>query len=267
MPEVMPLNSVIGAEVHGIDCSRPLTDEDVAFLREAATEHAVVFLRNQHVTPQQLKDAAGRFGSFDRPPFLSDVGDGLEDVGVVDLTPRPGAWRANYWHQDGTWLATPPQYIMLMAIQIPPKGGDTLWCSLADVYEQLSAPLRRALDGLSAVHAFPDDFVFPHDNERSWEVARTLTATHPVVLTHPDSKRSGLFVNRLFTMRILEVSSLESRHLLDLIFEQVSLPEHQVRWTWRPGDIAMWDNLAALHYAALDYSERRVMHRVAILTS
>lgn len=146
---------------------------------------------------------------------------------------------------------------VLCAQQVPAIGGDTLWASLTDAYDSLSAPLRAMLDPLSA----------QHDAKRAFPAGRggeLDPVVHPVVRVNPDSGRRGLFVNPVFTSHILGVADAESDALLALLYAHTTTPERTVRWTWSVGDVAIWDNRSTVHYACADYTERRIMHRVTI---
>ena len=161
---------------------------------------------------------------------------------------------------------------LLAAKRIPPMGGDTLWASTGAAYRSLSAPLQRLLDGLTATHdvvkSFPADRWGQGEARAAYDAARAKhpPVTHPVVRTHPVTGERGLFVNWGFTTRINELSAPESDALLALLFAHVPRPEHVVRWRWREGDVAFFDNRLTQHYACADYlPERRVMHRATIL--
>jgi taurine dioxygenase len=177
------------------------------------------------------------------------------------------------WHTDVTFTQTPPLAGILAAKQLPSQGGDTLWSSNSRVYEALSAPLKKMLEGLTAEHSvvksFPagrwgNDPSFKERYDRA--VAKHPPVIHPVVRTHPVSGRRGLFVNEGFTTRILELKAAESDALLAMLFAQAGKPEFTLRWHWRVNDIAFWDNRITQHYAVADYlPERRVMHRATVI--
>lgn len=162
---------------------------------------------------------------------------------------------------------------MLSAKQLPAYGGDTLWASGIAAYEALSAPLQQLLAGLTATHDFTKSFPLerfgttPEDLAR-WETARRNNPplSHPVIRTHPVSKRKALFVNEGFTTRINELSEAESEAILKLLFAHATRPEFTIRWRWQENDVAFWDNRVTQHYAVDDYRPaRRVMHRATIL--
>ncbi|HLZ96688.1 MAG TPA: TauD/TfdA family dioxygenase, partial [Steroidobacteraceae bacterium] len=176
------------------------------------------------------------------------------------------------WHTDVTFSRTPPLAGLLAAKRIPSVGGDTLWSDSAAAYEALSEPMRRLLDGLTARHSvaksFPperwqNDPAFKERYERA--VAKHPPVDHPVVRTHPVSKRKGLFVNQGFTTHINELKPRESESLLEFLYAHVAQQEFTIRWRWKVDDVAFWDNRNTQHYAVADYlPERRTMHRATV---
>jgi taurine dioxygenase len=175
------------------------------------------------------------------------------------------------WHTDVTFIETPPFGAVLTPHTLPSSGGDTLWGSNVAAYEALSAPIRGLLDGLTAEHSFETGFPRRRwgvgARKEKWEkaVAANPPVVHPVIRTIEDGRR-GLFVNSGFTARILELKEAESDALLAFLFTHLAKPEFTVRWRWKLGDVALWDNRLSTHYATLDYlPETRVMHHAAIL--
>jgi len=175
------------------------------------------------------------------------------------------------WHTDVTFIETPPFGAALTPKLLPPNGGDTLWSSTVAAYNALSEPIRRLVDGLTAEHDFQHGFR-RHlwgvgDRREAWEraVAANPPVVHPVVRTLDDGRR-GLFVNEGFTSRIIGLTQKESDVLLGFLFAHISKPEFTVRWRWKLGDVAFWDNRLSTHYATLDYlPHSRTMARAAIL--
>jgi len=157
-------------------------------------------------------------------------------------------------------------------VQVPERGGDTLWADLADAYRTLSAPLRTLVDPMVAVHDAGATFDRFRDDDPTGEHAARLRqlepVRHPVVRIHPETGERVLFVNPTFTRRIEALAAAESATLLELLYAHSIEPERTVRWRWRAGDVAIWDNRATAHYAVADYgTARRVMHRVTIAQS
>ncbi len=189
------------------------------------------------------------------------------DTDLVDLQDNA------IWHTDVTFTQTPPMGSVLVARVLPPQGGDTLWSSNMSAFEALSPAMQAFLTPLTATHdisqSFPGErFAMTAEAQARLETAKRNNppVTHPVVRTHPVSGRRGLFVNEGFTTHINELTAAESRALLPLLFAHSSKPEFVVRWRWRDGDVAFWDNRLTQHYAADDYRPaRRVMNRATII--
>jgi len=265
-----PLTPVIGALVAGVDLARPLDDADVAALTELLHRHLVLFFEGQALTPARQRDVAAHFGKLHIHPIYPHVAE-VPEIIVLD-THADNLPDNDNWHTDVTFIETPPLGAILSAQRLPPTGGDTLWASGIAAFEALSAPWRKFLEGLDAEHDFVKSFPLERysgagERERWFEAqAKHPPVTHPVIRTHPVTGRRALFVNEGFTTRILGLNPRESEATLRFLFEHVSRPEFTLRWRWRQGDVAFWDNRVTQHYATADYlPARRVMHRATIL--
>jgi len=268
--EVTPVARALGAVVRGIDISKELAAGELEHLRELLVQHQVLFFRDQPLTPQEQTRFAAHFGTLHVHPIYPVLPE-LPEIMLIDT--HPGFLPDNdNWHTDVTFSQTPPLAGILAAKRIPSAGGDTLWSSMSAAYESLSEPMKRLLDGLTAQHwvakSFPagrwgSDPAFKERYERA--VAKHPPVNHPVVRTHPVSKRKGLFVNEGFTTHINELSPAESHAVLAFLYGHVARPELTVRWNWRVNDVAFWDNRVTQHYAIADYlPERRTMHRATV---
>lgn len=267
---IAPISPAIGARVTGIDLTRPLTDGAFAALERALVTHHVLFFENQPLTPHQQRDFAARFGDLHIHPVYPNVPERPE-IMVLD-TGSHNPTDNDVWHTDVTFIETPPAIVALSGKIIPPQGGDTVWASNVAAYEALSAPIRRLLEPLQAVHDFTKAFpewrhTGPAIHER-WREARDKhpPVAHPVIRTHPVSGAKALFVSENFTTRILGLTEKESASILGFLFDHIARPEFTVRWQWKPDDLAIWDNRSTQHYAVNDYlPHRRVMHRATVL--
>ncbi|KAF6687916.1 taurine dioxygenase [Pseudomonas sp. EKM23D] len=268
---VSPLSTALGAQISGVDITRPLSPDQRDAIEQALLTHSVLFFRDQPITPQQQARFAANFGDLHIHPIYPNVPEQPEvlvlDTAVTDV--RDNA----VWHTDVTFLPTPALGAVLSAKLLPAYGGDTLWASGIAAYEALSAPMKRLLDGLTATHDFIKSFPlerFGNSAEalQRWEAARQKNPplSHPVVRTHPVSGRKSLFVSEGFTTRINELEAAESEVILKLLFAHATRPEFTLRWRWQAHDVAFWDNRVTQHYAVDDYRpQRRVMHRATIL--
>jgi alpha-ketoglutarate-dependent taurine dioxygenase len=273
----VPLTGTLGAEVSGVDLHQRLDDATIAEIRAALLRHRVLFFRDQLLSPQELVAFGERFGPLTPAHPVVPSLDGHPEVLAVDSTQVPARVRARdraagdaKWHTDVTFSETPPLGSLLNAHTIPPRGGDTLWSDLVDAYDSLSAPLRALLTELEAVHDGRQVFgYFARDESGSGareRLQQLKPVRHPVVRVHPETFELGLFVNPTFTSHIAGLSPRESAALLELLYDQIAHPERTVRWRWRVGDLAFWDNRATAHYATLDYGDApRRLHRITLV--
>lgn len=268
---IQPLGPAIGALVSGIRLADPLADTQRDALLAALLQHHVLFFENQPITPLQQRDLAARFGPLHIHPIYPHVPE-VPEIIVLDTSDNNPPDNDN-WHTDVTFLRTPALGALLSAKHLPASGGDTLWSSGIAAYDALSRPMQQMLCGLSASHDILKSFGAQRFARTPEEEARWLKAqkdhppvTHPVIRTHPASGRRGIFVNEGFTTRILELSATESDAVLRLLFQHIAKPEFTVRWRWKEGDFAFWDNRLTQHYATADYlPQRRIMNRATIL--
>ena len=267
---VRPLTGYIGAQVSDIDLAN-LTESDLTTIKDAFLKHIVVFFRDQTLSPESLLNLAKQFGAIESPhPALKTLPD-QPDVFLVETRDGKGVGRYNSsWHTDVSFDATPPAASIIQAVTVPEVGGDTLFASMYAAYNNLSQRIRDMIEGLEALHdgvaRFRSQMFEPDAEERLLELQKKYPgAVHPVVRRHPETGRKALYVNRSFTTRIVGMSDVESRNVLNLLFDQAEQSTYQVRWSWQPGDVGIWDNRCATHYAAWDYGDsHRVMHRVTV---
>lgn len=282
--DVRPLAAKIGAEIQGVDLSRPLGPATVDAIRSALRRWRVVFFRDQHLDHAAQIAFGRQFGELtyahphdDHPP------EGHPEIYTVD----PRRFEAQYdpdqvrnlrrrysytngWHTDVTPAVNPPAGSILRADVVPEYGGDTTFTNLVAAYEGLSAPVRRLVEGLRAEHLYQP--VFPGGNSLYGDRIETnrLVAHHPVVRVHPETGEKVLFVNPVFTRHIVGLTPPESRAILDLLFEQISRPAYTVRFRWAPGSVAFWDNRATAHLGPQDLYDaddgvERVLHRITLI--
>jgi taurine dioxygenase len=262
---VKPLSGAIGAEIHGIDLRSPVPDETVARIRRIWLEHSVIFFRDQDLPPKDFAAFARRFGEVVDYPFLKGLDESPEVIEVAKLEHE----RVNFgglWHTDTAYLEKPPMGTMLVAREVPPYGGDTLFASSYAAYDALSDGMKRLLDPLRAVNSSAKaEKTRTREDRKAGEGRKVLEAEHPVVRTHPETGRKALYVNFGHTLRFAGMSEEESAGLLAYLFEHQSRPEFTCRFRWEPGSIALWDNRCALHNPINDYhGHRRIMHRVTL---
>jgi taurine dioxygenase len=268
--EIRPVTPAIGAEIFGVDLSKPLDDGTFETLHSALLEHLVIFFRDQEMTPDQQVAFAERFGPIEEPHPVFDKLEENPKVTVLETQGDIGIFN-DTWHTDVTFKPRPAMGTILLGRDIPPCGGDTLFASLYAAYDALSDSMKEFLKGLTATH----DFLYAFGNtvmrksgaERYVELKKQYpSVSHPVIRTHPETGRPMLFVNETFTVKINELNDNEGSALLKMLTDHVKLPEFQTRFRWQQNSLAFWDNRCTQHYAARDYQpHHRLMHRITLL--
>ncbi len=266
---IQPLAGAVGAVVTGIDLTRPQSDAHISELRRIWLEHGVLFFRNQPLPPAQFQAFAERFGEVVEYPFVAGIEGHPLIIPVLKL-PHEKHNFGGIWHTDTAYLDTPPMATMLIAREVPPFGGDTLFASGAAAFEALSPAMQALLLPLKGVNTSAKADVTKTREDRikdapTAQSKKELVAEHPVVRTHPETGRKSLYVNFGHTARFAGMSEEESRPLLEFLFAHQSKPEFTCRFSWQSGDIAFWDNRCVLHNPVNDYhGYKRLMHRVTL---
>lgn len=264
-----PVSPTIGAVVEGISLAEEIDEELFEEIDRALLEWKVLFFKNQSITASEQQAFAANWGELELHPFfVSTVAVEAELPEVVRLEKdetKPGF--ENIWHSDVSWREVPSLGSILRAVEVPEVGGDTLWCDMAAAYDHLKDDLKDRIENLVAVHDWVQTFGAVMDPaERDALRPDFPPVEHPVVRVHPQTGRKMLYVNRIFTQRIVGMSEAESAELLEHLFVQANIPEYQCRLRWEAGDVAFWDNRSTQHYANSDYyPARRVMERITII--
>ena len=253
--EVLPTSGALGAELLGIDLSEPLDAEDASNIRHTLNEHGVVFFRDQRLSPEQHIAFAESMGRINVNRFFKTV-PGYPQIAEVRKEPAQTTNIGGGWHTDHSYDQIPALGSILLAREVPPRGGDTMFASMAQAYDALSDGLKRTLKGMRAVHTSRHVFgvkaldANPERRDRFVNAeSATQDAVHPVVIRHPDTGRPTLYVNSNFTTHFEGWTERESKSLLDFLYAHASRPEFQTRFRWEEGSIAFWDNRATWHYA------------------
>lgn len=257
---IQPLSAHIGAEIHGVDLTRPLSAAQIADIRAALLKWRVVFFREQFLNHEQHVAFSAQFGELTvgHPVFghvdghpqiysISKFRKATRFEGQSLLRPWTG------WHTDVTAAVNPPFASILRGVTIPPYGGDTQWTNLVIAYDKLSEPVRRFVDGLRGVHRFaPPAGATGTSAFASAVEQHVLVSEHPLVRVHPETGERALYVSPGFLKHIVGVTPRESQALLELLWEHVTRPEFTVRFKWEAGSIAFWDNRTTAHLAPTD---------------
>jgi taurine dioxygenase len=283
--DVRPAAGHIGAEVVGVDLARPLDPGTVEAIRSALHRWKVLFFRGQHLDHAAHVAFARRFGTLVPPqsrgtaspadfPYIETTADRRELAGRfgqerADWLDRRRHTALRGWHSDLTARIDPPAATILRAEDVPPYGGDTTWSNLAAAYAGLSETLRRFADGLWTEHRHGVGYLPLAGSDPYLQKLQDhpVVSVHPLVRVHPETGERLLFVNGYYIERIVGVSRIESRPLMELFMEQATRPEYTVRFRWEPGSVAFWDNRATIHLAPSDSEHLdapRIMHRVLL---
>lgn len=248
-----PVSPHVGAEITGIDVTRPLTNRQVDELHEALGEFGVLFFRDQRFDHDSQKRFGRYFGELDIHPNTPGP-EGHPEILPIHADANSKMIAGEKWHSDVSCRQEPPLGSILHLHTVPPTGGDTLFASLAAAYDALSPRMKAYLEGLTAFHSGERNYRKRNRLEGVDDTGRVFpSANHPVVIRHPISGRRGFYVNRLFTYRINELDDEESDAILRFLFEHCEKPDFQIRFQWQPHSVAFWDNRAVMHLAIWDY--------------
>lgn len=267
--EVVRIGGNIGAEIRGLDLSRPLSDEQFKSLEAAFVRHEVLVFRDQDITLEQQMEFGRRFGELSIHPFSPNLDDKREVI-VLDYSADNPPALTDQWHADETFRVAPPMATILRAKVVPEFGGDTLFASMTAAYTGLSERMKQYIHGLEAVHDFkPWRHLFT-SSEAHQAKLRELereypNPAHPLVRVHPVSGRRLINVNAQFTTKIKGLKDDESQMILQYLYSRAQIPEFQLRVKWQPHTVVMWDNRSTQHYAPHDYfPQRRTHNRVTV---
>jgi alpha-ketoglutarate-dependent taurine dioxygenase len=267
--DVRAIAGAIGAEIRGVDLAGELRDDTVAAIRRAWLEHGVIFFRDQPLPAAQFLRFAKRFGAIVEYPFIKGIEGFPEIIPVVKLEHEKTNF-GGIWHSDTSYLEQPPMATMLIAREVPAKGGDTMFANAYLAYETLSEGMKHLLEGLVAVNSSLKADASRTREDRVKDMLRDdakkeYVGEHPVVRTHPETGRKALYVNVAHSVRFKDMSEAESAPLLNYLIQHQTRPEFTCRFRWEVGSIAFWDNRCVQHNPVNDYhGYRRVMHRITL---
>lgn len=274
--QINPLAAPLGAEVTGVDLTRPLDELTAAKLRKTWLEHLVLIFPGQPIDDPQLLQFTRQFGELDPPgpnpygaPFLAD----FPEINVISNVMEKGMPIGNLgsgeavWHADMTYIDTPPKGAILHALEIPPDGGDTYFANMYAAYDELPPDLLSRIEGRSAIHdaTYNSAGIMRKGYEEVTDARQAPGAHHPLVRVHPDTGRPCLFLGRRRNSYILGLDLQESEDLLDQLWEHATQPQFWMCHQWQADDVLMWDNRCTLHRRdPFDPDTRRIMHRTQI---
>ena len=267
---INPTSGSMGVEIHNVDLSNELSDSLFSEIRETFIEHGLIFFRDQELTPDDHLRFAKRWGEININRFFAKV-EGYDQIAEVKKDPDQKINIGGAWHTDHSYDQIPAMGSILLAKETPKIGGDTLFANMYRAYETLSNGMKKTLETMKACHSSRHVFgahtgYAEASNQRiSNPELATQDAIHPVIITHPESKRKALYVNPEFTVNFEGWTVEESKPLLDYPTEHATQHENTTRFQWKPGSIAFWDNRCTWHFALNDYpGETRLMHRITV---
>ena len=280
---IQPTGAALGADVHGVDLSRPVSDVDFDRILQAWRDHLVLRFSGQRITDDQLMNFSARFGELDKVPIAtagfdrsnSDVDDNARQwVTVISSVKKNGkaiGGLGSYelvWHTDMSYNPLPPRASLLYALEVPADGGNTGFLNMYAAYDTLPDALKQAIEGKTCIHDSSRNSAgeLRQGFQRTTDVTRTPGAVHPLVRLHPLSKRKALFLGRRPGAYIHGLSVEESEKILDAVWAHATQERFTWYQKWRIGDLVMWDNRCVMHRRdAFDESLRRLMHRTQIV--
>jgi taurine dioxygenase len=265
--KIKKIAGALGAELSNVDLAKGLSLSETQGVRQALLDHQVIFLRHQDLTPEQFLAFAQSMGEPIEYPFVKGLA-GFPHIIEVKKLEHEKVNFGGIWHSDTTYLDIPPMGSMLLAREVPPYGGDTMFANQYMAYEALSATMKRLLTGLQGISSSAKADVSKTREDRIKSDGKETVqyrAAHPIVRTHPETGRKSLYVNVAHTAGIEGLSDEESAPILKFLFEHQVKPEFTCRFAWEANAIAFWDNRCALHNPVNDYHGfRRVMHRITL---
>lgn len=275
--EIVPCDAPIGAEIRGVDLAKGIDDLIFGEIDEALSEHGVIYLRNQHITPEQQVAFSRRFGDLEVNAFskyalkenpavlvVSNIKENGKDIGYADA--------GSHWHTDMSYTATPPRLTMLYAVEVPHRDGvplgDTWFASACAAYDDLPDALKKKLAGKRAIHRFAakERGVKKPVQLTADQIAKNPDVIHPVVRSHPVTGRKALYVRKGECIGIEGMAEAEALPLIEELSDRVTRKQYIYRHKWQVGDLLMWDNALVQHWAPRDYEwpDRRLMLRTTV---
>ena len=268
--EIELISGALGAEVKGIDL-KDSSIENWNVINDLLLEHMVLFFRNQKITSEEQLNLARKFGPLERHIYVKGREKYPEILRIIKEPDEKQQW-GETWHTDVSYNPKPTKVIMLRSIKIPPVGGDTMFSNMELAYETLDDEIKNKIDDKKAIHsslgaaAFVDAYKAMEGNGNLKEYSNS----HPVVRTHPETGKKILYVNSMYTKKILDLDEDESSHILNHIFKHQERLDFTCRFKWTENAVAIWDNRSTLHQGLTDFfpgrglGHERVMDRIAI---
>lgn len=271
--DVKPIAGALGAEILGVDLSRDLGNQEFDEIHQAFLDHKTLCFHEQDLSPERQVALASRFGQPDIYPFIKALPDVPEVIEILK-TERDTVNFGGGWHSDTSYLSQPAMGTFLHALEVPDSGGDTMFANMQLAYETLSPTMKGMIDRLVGVNSSAQNYKggrakkmkeLDGMKDKYIDSSEVSIAEHPVVRTHPETGKKGLFVSRAHTTNFKGMTVEESEPLINFLSDYAVRPEFTCRIRWRPGTLVVWDNRCTQHFALNDYDgQRRRMHRVTL---
>ena len=268
--QVKLLSGALGAEISGVNL-QDTSDKNFEVINSLLLEHKVIFFRNQNISPEEQLKLASRFGPIEQHAYVKGLDNYPKIVRIIKKPNEKNQWGEN-WHSDVSYNVKPTKAVILKSIKIPPVGGDTMFANMELAWETLDEKIKDKIKDKKALHSslgaefFVDNYEGMEGNGNHDEYSNE----HPIVRTHPETRKKILFVNWTYTKKIVDMDKKESDETLKKIFEHQARLDLTCRFRWTENAIAIWDNRSVLHYAIADFfpgrglGYERIMDRIAI---
>mgnify|MGYP001224513988 FL=1 len=268
--EVQLLSGALGAEISGIDL-RDSSQDNWNVINNLMLEHKVLFFRNQNISCEEQVKLAKKFGPLEKHVYVKGLKDFPEILRIVKGKEEKHQW-GETWHTDVSYNPKPTKVIILRSRKIPPVGGDTMFSNMEIAYETLNEKIKKKIEGKKALHtslgasAFVDKYEEMEGNGNLEE----YSIEHPIVRTHPETNKKILYVNSMYTKKIIDMDENESNDILKKIFEHQERLDFTCRFKWTENAVAIWDNRSTQHQGLTDFFPgkglgfERIMDRIAM---
>jgi len=268
--DIKLLSGALGAEIDGINL-KDFSSNNFSLINKLLLEHKVLFFRDQNITPEEQISLAKKFGPIEKHVYVKPRENYPEIIRIIKGPQEKHQW-GETWHTDVSYNAKPTKVIILRSIKIPPVGGDTMFSNMEIAYETLDEKIKKKIKGRTAIHSSLGAAAFVEKYEKMSGNGNTeeFSNIHPMVRTHPETGKKILFVNSMYTKKIIEIDKKESDKILDEIFKHQERLDFTCRFKWTENAVAIWDNRSTLHQGLTDFfpgrglGHERIMDRIAI---
>ena len=268
--DIKLLSGALGAEISGVNL-KDTSLKNFEIINNLLLEHKVIFFRRQNITPEEQLTLASRFGPIEQHAYVKGLDDYPEIVRIIKKPDEKNQWGEN-WHSDVSYNVKPTKAVILKSIKIPPVGGDTMFANMELAWETLDESIKEKIKNKKAIHSslgakfFIEDYKAMKSNGNYDEYSNE----HPIVRTHPETRKKILFVNWTYTKKIIGMDKKESDEILNEIFKHQARLDFTCRFQWTENAVAIWDNRSVQHYAIADFfpgrglGHERIMDRIAV---